>query len=260
MMTESHIADLLLQTEPPLWTAPIQNAWDAISVTLFNSQGLTLIGLFVFLTAVGGLSQKRSHLTSARWAKSSDKFNAVRRAAKQIKSSKINDVCLWCGAPPSWQTRGVLPALVTLFTGHSPTLYIPDANQSAVIVGRPKSGKTFSVINPMLKSAIEQDMAILLYDYKADDNGNGGQMAYIATLAARHKYKVNVFSPGRPFSCVINPLDFLADENDDTTAAVLAEVFHANLKGGGKGREDAFLSPCPTRDHFIGCSATLRAS
>lgn len=246
-MSEAPIAIFLLQAEQPLWLVPIQNAWETIRVTLFNAQGLTLIGLFVFLSAAGGFSHKRSRLTSARWAKSADKLNAVRRAIKQIKSAKINDVCLWCSAPPSWQTQGIWPSLVTIFTGQSPTLYIPDANQSAVIVGRPKSGKTFSVINPMLKSAIEQGMAILLYDYKADDDGNGGQMAYIATLAARRQYKVNVFSPGRPYSCVINPLDFLADENDDTTAAVLAEVFHANLKGGSKGREDAFFGPAGQR-------------
>ena len=228
-------------------SSPLQTVLGTLQSLLFNAQGLSLIGLFLVLAVASRLSSKRGRLTSARWATASDKLNAVRRAFKQIRSSKINDVCLWCGSPPKWQTQHVWPFLITRFTGAPPSLYIPDANQSAVIVGRPKSGKTFSAINPMLKSAIEQGMAILLYDYKADDNGNGGQMAYIATLAARHHYTIHVFSPGRPYSCVINPLDFLTDENDDTTAAVLAEVFHANLKGGGKGREDAFFGPAGQR-------------
>ena len=54
-------------------------------------------------------------------------------------------------------------------------------------------------------------MAVCLYDYKADDQGLGGQMAYLVTLAARHGYQVNVFAPVQPYSCVINPLDFLKD-------------------------------------------------
>jgi type IV secretory pathway TraG/TraD family ATPase VirD4 len=49
----------------------------------------------------------------------------------------------------------------------------------------------------------------LLYDYKADEYGKGGQLSYLATLAARHQYNVQIFAPGRSYSCIINPLDFL---------------------------------------------------
>ncbi|WP_008315637.1 type IV secretory system conjugative DNA transfer family protein [Leptolyngbya sp. PCC 6406] len=180
------------------------------------------------------INHNRQVLTSAKWAGGAEKRRAIKRAKKQMESDRINnDVALWCGG----NQRSLFPQL---------PLYVPDANQSAVVIGRPKSGKTFSAINPMLKSAIEQEMAIVLYDYKADDQGNGGQMAYIATLAARHGYKGNVFAPGRDYTCVINPLDFLEDENDDTTAAVLAEVFHKNLKGD-KSRGDEFFGPAGQR-------------
>lgn len=215
--------------EQPLWMEPITTTWDTISELLFNTQGLALIGIFAVLMILQLFARKSGDLTSARWAGGQEKGQARKRAKKQLKSSRINDVTLWCGTPNT-----------------SSTLYVPDANQSIVVIGRPKSGKTFSVINPLLKSAIEQQMAIALYDYKADDQGLGGQMAYLATLAARHGYQVNVFAPGRPYSCVINPLDFLEDENDDTTAAVLAEVFHKNLKGD-KGRGDDFFGPAGQR-------------
>jgi type IV secretory pathway TraG/TraD family ATPase VirD4 len=98
----------------------------------------------------------------------------------------------------------------------------------------------------MVRSAIEQGMSVVLYEYKADDDGRGGQMEFLATLAARHGYKLNVFAPGRDYSCTINPLDFIANEADDTTATVLAEVFHKNLKGEA-GKSDAFFSAAGQR-------------
>jgi type IV secretion system protein VirD4 len=98
----------------------------------------------------------------------------------------------------------------------------------------------------MVRSAIEQGHPVVLYDYKADAFGKGGQLSYLATLAARHRYNVQIFAPGRPYSCIINPLDFLQDANDSTTAGVLAEVFHRNLTRGG-GKADAFFGPAGQR-------------
>jgi type IV secretion system protein VirD4 len=71
-------------------------------------------------------------------------------------------------------------------------------------------------------------------------------MSYIVTLAAKHNYKISIFAPGRDYSCVINPLDFIKDENDDATAVVLAEVFHSNLSQG-MDKGDAFFGPAGQR-------------
>lgn len=219
---------------------------DTLADTLLNRQGALLLVLFFGIALMNLLSGGRSRLTTARWAGLSEKLSAVRLAKKQMKSSKVNDAVLWCGTPPRWQMQGMMPELITVMTGNPPTVFVPDANQSIEVIGRPKSGKTFSSINPLLASAIAQGMSIVLYDYKADDAGNGGQLSYVATLAARHRYTVSIFSPGRDYSCIINPLDFLSGGDDDTTARMLAEVFHKNLNQGvDKG--DAFFGPAGQR-------------
>jgi len=197
---------------------------------------LGMFGLLAVVLVLNALQGGNNDLASARWAKGGDKRRARKRARKQIASGKANDACLWIGQSP--EKSGLF---------RSSGIAVPDANQSAAILGRPKSGKTFSAIDPMVRSAIEQGMSVVLYDYKADDDGRGGQMEFLATLAARHGYKLNVFAPGRDYSCTINPLDFIEDEADDTTATVLAEVFHKNLKADGGKSSDAFFSAAGQR-------------
>ncbi len=212
----------------------LNNTWNTIYAALYRPHIMVLLSIVVVLWIFNAFRKHQGQLTSARWANGRDKRRALKRAKKQVNSDKVDDVCLWIGQAPNgrpFSKSGVM---------------VPDANQSSIIIGRPKSGKTFSAINPMLKSAIEQGLSIVLYEYKADDDGRGGQMEYIATLAARHGYKLNVFAPGRDYSCTINPLDFLKSEEDDTTAAVLAEVFHKNLKAEG-GRTDSFFGPAGQR-------------
>ena len=250
MKPANHASNQTLIAIPPPPVARVSSylsdTWQTLRHIFTQPEILGLMGILCLLWFVNLLfgRKQQGELTSAQWAGHKEKLRAYQRARKQLQSNKINDVCLWCGSPSKGHTS-TLASLKSVITG-PPTLYVPDANQSIAVIGRPKSGKTFSAINPMLKSAIEQGMAIALYDYKADDGGRGGQVDYIATLAAKHGYKVNIFAPGRPYSCTINPLDFIADANDDTTAGVLAEVFHKNLKGGD-GRTDAFFGPAGQR-------------
>lgn len=219
----------------------ISNIANVLKRLLGGNTGWMLLLLVVLLIAMKFLSPQKRLLTAAEWAPITAKLNAIKTAYKQLKSPKVNDVCLWIGSAPKWQLQGLMPYLLTLL-GKPPTVFVPQANRSVAVVGKPNSGKTFSALNPMIASAIEQGMSIVLYEYKADDQGRGGQMAYLATLAARYGYNVNVFAPGKPYTCVINPLDFMTDCEDDTTAAVLAEVFHANLTGGGKKGDEFFGS------------------
>jgi type IV secretory pathway TraG/TraD family ATPase VirD4 len=218
------------------------NLWTTLSYTLGGRTGWMLLLLLGLLLGLKIISPKRKGLlTAAQWATTGAKLNAIRLAQKQLKSTKVNDVCLWIGSAPNWQLQGIMPSLLTV-TGKPPTVYVPQANRSVAVVGKPNSGKTFSALNPMIVSAIEQGMSVVLYEYKADEQGLGGQMAYLATLAVRYGYKLNIFAPGKPYTCIINPLDFMENCEDDTTAAVLAEVFHANLTGGGKKGDEFFGS------------------
>lgn len=226
---------------------PFEEAWQVIKDVLFSPQGLILISLILGIYGLNLLNPRKNQLTSGRWANRQDKLKALRKAYRQLSSRDADDVCLWCGSPPGWQAGGLMAAAMTLLNGAPPTVYVPDANRSCVVIGKAGSGKTFSVIDPMMTSAIEQGHPILLYDYKADAYGKGGQLSYLATLAARHGYNVQILAPGRDYSGIVNPLDFLEDENDSTTAGVLAEVFHKNLTGGNSGRSDAFFGPAGQR-------------
>lgn len=223
-------------------SSSVSNIWASLSQVLGGSTGWLLLGLLGLLILVKIVSPKRKGiLTTAEWCPTGGKLNAIQLAQKQLKSTKVNDVCLWIGSAQKWKLKGMMPSLLTFF-GNPPTVFVPQANRSVAVVGKPNSGKTFSALNPMIASAIEQGMSVVLYEYKADENGLGGQMAYLATLAVRHGYKLNIFAPGKPYTCIINPLDFMESEEDDTTAAVLAEVFHLNLTGGGKKGDEFFGS------------------
>ena len=229
-----------------VWTEPLIEAWQVIKDILWSPRGMLLLGLLIVTYLFSMLAPSRKHLTSGRFAQRGDKLKASRQAYQQLSSRDADEVVLWCGSPPDTLHNGLMAGLATAVTGQPPTVYVPDANRSAVVIGKAGSGKTFSVIDPMVVSAIEQGHPILLYDYKADAYGKGGQISYLATLAARHQYNVQVFAPGRSYSCIINPLDFLKDANDSTTAGVLAEVFHRNLTRGG-GKADAFFGPAGQR-------------
>ncbi len=226
----------------------LENSFETLRHIFISKEGLILVGLLIFAKIASLFSHPKTHLTSARWIGVREKLAGVREAKRQLNSKSYKDVCLWIGSPPKWQTKWIMPELITILTGYPPTLYLPGANGSIKVTGKPESGKTFSVINPLLASAIKQSHPILLLDYKPDEKGQGGQMSYILTLAVRHGYKVvNVFAPGQAYSCVFNPIDhFLTGANDDTTARVLAEVFHANLRNK-KNTGDAFFTPAGQR-------------
>ncbi len=189
---------------------------------------------------------KKNKLTTAKWADRKDKVELVRNTKKLLESDAVDDVALYIGIKKPWHTKRILPELSTLFGGKPPILSLPKANRSIEVTGGPGSGKTFSVIDPLCASAIDQGFSGIVYDYKADDKGHGGQIDYLCTHAIRCGYEVSIFAPGRDYTCVINPLDFLQDNNDTTTAANLASTFHANVKGD-QGKGDAFFGPAGAR-------------
>ena len=217
-----------------------QDTFGSTDILLLLALGGVLGVMAIFL---GG---KKNKLTTAKWAEKGDKLQLLRQGKKLLKSPDVDDVCLYVRGSKSWHTAPILPELSTLFSGKPPILFLPKANQSIEITGKPGSGKTFSSADPLCASAIEQGHSLLLYDFKADEQGKGGQIDYLCTHALRHGYKVSIFAPGRDYTCTINPLDFLEDANDTTTAMNLAKTFHSNVKGN-QGKTDGFFGPAGAR-------------
>ncbi len=120
----------------------------------------------------------------------------------------------------------------------SHTVFIPDGQRGTAVCGAPGSGKTFSVIDPMIRSVIDQGFPICLYDFKFP----GGQAEIHAAYARNKGYDVRIFAPGFEGSESCNLLDFLKSADDSETAGQIAKVLNSNFSlNGGKGGEDPFF-------------------
>jgi type IV secretion system protein VirD4 len=192
---------------------------------------LSVLVVIIVLLRMGG--NHKGKITTGRMVGIAEKLAAVNTALKQIRERKCDRVTLWCGKPRYWfkgSLRGLGTRLQTLL-GTPPTIYLPDAQRSTLVIGTPGSGKTASVIDSALESAFVQGFPVILYDKK------GSQMQLHAALAARYGYQVWVFAPGEPFSGVLNPLDFMRDAYDSVMAGEIGQVINRNASKGGKSDE-----------------------
>ena len=210
---------------------------------------IALVFLCLFYLFDGGSSKKR-RLTVADWANQQALVASTLKGIQQLRKPSLSQVCLWLGTYQLPSKKNKLPQrlqLLKLFLEWKPNpLLIPSCNPLIEVMGKSGSGKTYSVINPLLMSAIEQDHPILLYEAKADGKGKGGQMDFLITYAKKHGYEVNILAPGRPYSCTINPLDFMKDYQDATMAKIIGDTLHANL-GGKNDKKDGFFGPAGAR-------------
>lgn len=185
---------------------------------LDSGMGSLLLGitiLWVGMAVLGGKSKQA--LATGRFAGKAERQKARWTARLQQKQRRTAKVALKAG-----------------------TLDLPQAQQSVVVAGAPDSGKTYSIIDPAIRSAITQDFPIVIYDFK------GSQLATHAAWAASQGYQVDVFAPGQPYTGVFNPLDFLADETDTLMAAQLAYVLQKNTQRDSGYRENDFFSSAGT--------------
>jgi type IV secretory pathway TraG/TraD family ATPase VirD4 len=202
-----------------------QVLWGSIG----NSSGLMLlacIAVLVIFAQLGNLS-KKPRLASGYWGGNKEIAVARRKAQKQIAGRKRNSVALYIGVKnPKYKVPD------------SKRLFLPDVQRGTAVAGAPGSGKTFSVIDPMLRSAVELGYPIILYDFKYPT-----QCSRIAAYAKSLGYRIDIFAPGFPESQVCNPLDFLRDATDAETARQIASVLNKNFKLANAGPEDPFFGP-----------------
>lgn len=195
---------------------------NALAKSFSGTNGLMLIiaiAGFLALAFFEGRQSQKGRLATARFAGSAEKSKARRKAQKQMKAKRHNQVA------------------VDIYKH----LYLPDLQQGLIACGGAGSGKTESMLLPAMYSSIEQGYPMLVYDFKYGDPRDS-LTGSIAAYAVKHGYKVHIFAPGFPESEICNPLDFLMDELDGEMAGQLARVMNRNLKpSGGKG-DDPFFS------------------
>jgi type IV secretion system protein VirD4 len=189
-------------------------------VTAFAEAGLGQLllggGLLLGSSWIFG-SGRKGKLSTGRFARAPERWQAMLTAQKQRKQRKTAKVSLKAG-----------------------NINIPQAQQSLVIAGAPDSGKTYSIIDPAIRSAIAQGFPLVIYDFK------GSQLETHAAWAAAQGYQVDVFAPGQPYTSVCNLLDFLTDATDSLMASQLAYVLQKNAQRDTGYRENDFFSSAGT--------------
>lgn len=250
-------APAIASISTPIPIASIQ--WNAFIKQYNNPEGyLMLSAIAILLVIMKLLGSGHSKISTGRTVKLPEKLAAVWGAMQQIENvdrlykqlrgdplsqkpdqpiPKRNQVTLWCGTPRYWLQHRfkAAGAIAQTLLGQSPTVYLKDMQRSALVLGIPGCGKTFSVIDRSIESAFVQGIPVILYDKKGD------QMRLHAPLAARYGYQVWVFAPGESYSGVFNPVDQLRDERDSVRAAQVGKVINRNAREPGAGKGDEFF-------------------
>ncbi len=170
-------------------------------------------GLLVLLAMLSLFSGNRQKLSDVRWATWGEIRAGKKRGRRQIARQKPNEVALEL-------ERG---------------LVLSDLQPAVSVVGRSRAGKTRSVIDPGIKSGIDQEWTLFVFDVK------GNLMRKHAPLALSKGYDCYIYAPGFEYSDGLNFLDFMKDATDAKSAFEMARVLEQNFGEAG-ARKDSFFS------------------
>ena len=212
--------------------------FNKLLVKFFNLESGLFISFFILLVILSQIGGKKGKISTGRLTGTPEKLAATNLALKQLREKKHNQVTFWCGTPQYWwrgnQFNGLIRGFLArwqTFLGFSPTVWLPHAERSTLVLGAPGGGKTFGSIDRMAESCMVQGFPLIVYAKKEE------QMKLLAPLAARYGYDVRIFAPGEAYSEVINPLDFMVDSEDQVTAAQIAEVINTNASLANKSND-----------------------
>jgi type IV secretion system protein VirD4 len=184
-----------------------------INDLLTSGTGTILLGMAALMAVMKLTQSKTGKISTGRFGQGPEKRSVQRTSKQQRKQRKAHRVSFKAGS-----------------------LNIPEAQQGIAVCGAPNSGKTYSIIDPVIRDAIGQGFPIVVYDFK------GSQLEAHAVYAAAQGYEVHVFAPGFPYTGVCNPIDFVRDASDALMAGQLAEVIYKNTRRGHNASENDFFS------------------
>ncbi len=225
----------------PTWLQPFkQQLWNPQALITLVLLG---VGGYVIMSGDSTSKKGKGRMASAHWAGNREKRAARKVAIKQINERKRDGLTTWINTPiitplqTSKERDGKVIERYHIDPQHH-TIFVPDGQRGTTVCGAPGSGKTFSVIDPMIRSVIDQGFPICLYDFKFP----GGQAEIHAAYARNKGYDVRIFAPGFEGTESCNLLDFLKSPDDSETAGQIAKVLNSNFSlNGGKGGEDPFF-------------------
>ncbi|MDZ8135838.1 MAG: type IV secretion system DNA-binding domain-containing protein [Nostoc sp. DedQUE04] len=228
---------------------PNQLLPSGIESVLISPAGLGLLACGAVIVVAKYIDAKAgiAKLATARWGGAAEKTAARKLACKQINKRKHNRVSLYVGTPKNTSSEVVGGIRKTKIPSDSKTLYLPDAQRGIFVCGGPGCGKSFSMINPLLRSAIDQGFPLALYDFKYAEQESAyspskGQAPVLAGYALLRGYQVTVLAPGFAESAVANPIDFLRNNEDSEMARQLAITLNRNFQLGEKDSGNSFFT------------------
>jgi type IV secretory pathway TraG/TraD family ATPase VirD4 len=199
------------------------------------NQGLALggvIGMLLLLQLF--MPPKRSKkIATARWATKREIDAANKVGLRTAIKKSVSNPTLWISEPigESYPTLDDLPKAKGI-------TYFNKVNQSIIILGTSGSGKTRTVLDPMVKSALDQGFPVMLLDAKYRN-----QAAHIVTYAKNCGYSIAVFAPGEffPESDNFNFFDVFKNVKDPSVYAVqICATINKNTKESG-AKSDPFF-------------------
>ncbi|OLP17452.1 hypothetical protein BST81_16820 [Leptolyngbya sp. 'hensonii'] len=230
-------------TQRPPTKDPITSALPGMNL-LINPSGASLLVCLTLMGALAlfnGKTGRKPKLAAASWSGTVESRNARKKAIQQLNEKRRNAVSFYINRPDieeldePIQLQGKPIERFKITRDHA-TLWLPDMQRGTAVIGAPGSGKTFSMIDPALRSVIDQGVPLALYDFKYPT-----QSARLAGYARANGYDVKIFAPGFPESEVCNLLEFMRDENDAEMARQIAQVLNKNFtQGDGKGGDQFF--------------------
>ncbi|MCG6133990.1 MAG: type IV secretion system DNA-binding domain-containing protein [Nostoc sp. LLA-1] len=209
--------------------------------------GLLACGVVIVIAKYIDSQGGKAKLATARWGGSAEKKAARKLACKQIQQRKHNRVSLFIGTPKNTKALIVNNKRITQIPEDTSTLYLPDAQRGILVCGGPGCGKSFSMLNPLVRSAINQGLPVILYDFKYSEQESAtasakGQAPILAGYALERGYDVTVLAPGFKESAIANPIDFLRNNEDSEMARQLAITLNRNFKLGSDEGGNSFFS------------------
>lgn len=248
----------------PSHPTPIQQAQSYLFSPL-GSIALCCVGL-VAIAIYEARFKPKGQLARAYWGGRTEKKNAQKKGKAQLASPKIDSTALYINTPKSvrrqhreWMISEIsttlskrgfddeevaqrvkefeqsLPAKVNPLSLDR-TIYFPDVQQGTAVFGAAGTGKSYGVLNPFIRAAIDREFSVLVWDFKYPE-----QTKEIAGYAKEHGYNIRVIAPSFPESSVFNILDTITDSGHSVAAGQIAKTIIKNLSSGDKKAGNEFF-------------------
>ncbi len=208
---------------------------------LFSANGMMILFCCLLLLIVNRNNDTKGKLASGRWANQQEIKAARKLACEQMQKSQDEKFALYIGTPRGHKFITEPNGQKILCLPEDPrTIYLPNAQENILYIGRSGSGKTFSAGNPLTMSAIQQGFSVFYYDFKGHEDP--APSSKLVDLAKQYGYKVSIVAPGFPETFCCNPLTFMKNGLDAERALEIASTLNANLKLSGGGGNSSFFS------------------